>query len=46
MSHDPRDRELLHHAARIAQLELRVEELAAHIHLLQRATGGPDAAKD
>lgn len=46
MSHDPRDRELLHHAARIAQLELRMEELAAQVHLLQRATGGPDAAKD
>ena len=37
--HDPTERELLNQAARIAQLELRVEELAALVGLLQRDTG-------
>lgn len=36
MSHDPTERELLALMARVAQLELRVEELGALFHLLQR----------
>lgn len=39
MTHDPTERELLALMVRVATLELKVEELAALVGLLQRDTG-------